>query len=434
MSFGIPVRNGLGVGLLASTFLSTLRIGGRPAMFLNFIGTDSLDSRVTFTRASTATFVGSNGSIQSAAINTPRFDYDPVTLAPKGLLLEEARTNSLPNNTMVGAAAGSPGTAPTGWFPTSTGGVFTRTIVGVGVENGIDYIDIRYQASGAGVANVQFVGGTVIAGSNGQNWTFSSYVKLVGGSLTNVAVANSLIENSASGSFLAGGDSATYIPTTASLISQRRTYSRTNTNALTAYVYTRTRVEFSGAGDVTLRFGLPQLELGAFATSVVQTSTVAVTRSADVAQMTGTNFSSWYNQTEGTFVLSGDVISNITDRLWMDVGPNGAFGTTAYISQNSSSISLLPGSPPVNLSSTVVTSALSNNVAIALQNNNSVIAVGGVLGTVDAACAVPASATQLVIGSAIWALGSTITLNGHIRRIAYYNTRLPNATLQALTA
>jgi hypothetical protein len=47
-----------------------------------------------FTRASTATFVGSDGLIQSAAINEPRFDH--ATTAPNaclGLLIEESRTN-----------------------------------------------------------------------------------------------------------------------------------------------------------------------------------------------------------------------------------------------------------------------------------------------------------------------------------------------------
>jgi hypothetical protein len=50
----------------------------------------------TFTRASTATFVGSDGLIQSAAINEPRFDHS--TTAPnacRGLLIEESRTNLL---------------------------------------------------------------------------------------------------------------------------------------------------------------------------------------------------------------------------------------------------------------------------------------------------------------------------------------------------
>jgi len=44
-----------------------------------------------------------------------------------------------------------------------------------------------------------------------------------------------------------------------------------------------------------------QLETGSFATSFIPTSVASVTRNADVATMTGTNFSSWYNQTQGTF-------------------------------------------------------------------------------------------------------------------------------------
>jgi hypothetical protein len=48
-----------------------------------------------FTRATTATFVGSNGLIQTAAIDAPRFTYDPVTLEGQGLLIEEQRTNLL---------------------------------------------------------------------------------------------------------------------------------------------------------------------------------------------------------------------------------------------------------------------------------------------------------------------------------------------------
>ena len=46
-----------------------------------------------FTRATTGTFIGSNGQIQTAAINAPRFTHDPVTREVQGLLIEEARTN-----------------------------------------------------------------------------------------------------------------------------------------------------------------------------------------------------------------------------------------------------------------------------------------------------------------------------------------------------
>ena len=48
------------------------------------------------TRASTATFIGSDGLIQSAAINQARFDHDPANPSVcRGLLLEEQRTNLL---------------------------------------------------------------------------------------------------------------------------------------------------------------------------------------------------------------------------------------------------------------------------------------------------------------------------------------------------
>ena len=45
-----------------------------------------------FTRASSATFVGSDGLIQSAAINIPRFDHTSAGVC-RGLLIEESRTN-----------------------------------------------------------------------------------------------------------------------------------------------------------------------------------------------------------------------------------------------------------------------------------------------------------------------------------------------------
>jgi hypothetical protein len=52
-----------------------------------------LDPQITFSRASSATFVGRNGLIQRAAVNAPRFDYDPTTLELNGLLLEQGSTN-----------------------------------------------------------------------------------------------------------------------------------------------------------------------------------------------------------------------------------------------------------------------------------------------------------------------------------------------------
>ena len=93
-----------------------------PSLDLRFAENKSLTdaktgaSLVTFTRASTGTYVGSDGLLQSATTNEARFDHNPTTGESLGLLVEEARTNLVRNNTMVGAVAGSPGTPPTnGW-------------------------------------------------------------------------------------------------------------------------------------------------------------------------------------------------------------------------------------------------------------------------------------------------------------------------------
>ena len=65
----------------------------RPALDLNFARQKRLDSRVTFTRGSTATYVGSDGLIKTAASGEARFDHDPATGESLGLLVEESRTN-----------------------------------------------------------------------------------------------------------------------------------------------------------------------------------------------------------------------------------------------------------------------------------------------------------------------------------------------------
>ena len=66
-----------------------------PSLELDFANVGALDPRITFTRSSIATVTNSLGLLQTVQANVPRFDYDPVTLAPRGLLIEEARTNLL---------------------------------------------------------------------------------------------------------------------------------------------------------------------------------------------------------------------------------------------------------------------------------------------------------------------------------------------------
>jgi len=77
----------------------------RPSLVLDFARSQTVDPRITFTRASSATYFNSLGVLSTATNNVPRIDYDPVTGACLGLLIEQASTNLIRNNTMVGAVA-----------------------------------------------------------------------------------------------------------------------------------------------------------------------------------------------------------------------------------------------------------------------------------------------------------------------------------------
>ncbi len=74
-----------------------LSAGGGPRALLDFDFTtiSALDSRISFTRASPATRINANGHVETVGAHQPRFSHDPVTLRPRGLLVEDQRTNVL---------------------------------------------------------------------------------------------------------------------------------------------------------------------------------------------------------------------------------------------------------------------------------------------------------------------------------------------------
>ena len=55
----------------------------------------SFNDVLSFSRASTATYFDSSGVLQTAAIDEPRRNHDPVTGEPLGVLIEPSRTNLL---------------------------------------------------------------------------------------------------------------------------------------------------------------------------------------------------------------------------------------------------------------------------------------------------------------------------------------------------
>lgn len=417
----------------------------RPALTLNFLN-GVLDPRITHTRASTATYIGSDGLLKTASVDQPRFDYDPVTLACKGLLIEGARTNSIRNNTMQGAVSGTPGTMPINWATTvnTTTGV-NREVVGTGIEDGISYVDVRFVGTAVGAGSFDLVFETInsVPALTGQSWSLGFFWRLVAGSATGLSSPiRYLYEYTSGGAFVTAPSAGSLsFPTNAPLRQQRVLGSGTlSGGATTAFVRPVVKVNIANGAtiDVTLRIGMPQLEFGAFVTSVIPTTTTAVTCAADVLTMTGTNFSRWFNPLEGTFVVdfAAPLLGSSTNSGLIVCGVGG--NTT------SNRIMMFSGSgkvPVWSLASGGVTSAYNiganfftpnetNKFAATYKANDFASCANGGAVATDTSGAVPVGLDRMDIGSAI---GGVTQPNGHIRRIRYYPQRLSNTRLQELS-
>jgi hypothetical protein len=416
-----------------------------PSLDLRFAESKSLVDAVsgqlliTFTRASTGTFVDSDGVIRSAGNDVPRFEHHPTTGECLGLLPEEQRVNSLPNNTMVGAVAGTPGTLPTNWVELSLASGLTRQIVGTGTTVGISYIDIRLSGTttNANGFNLAFAGNTAVAASTGQSWTASAYCQVVGGSLSNItSAAVRVTERTGAGSF-AGSSETAFTNSTGPYGVNRVTATRTlgaTAGAVQGNIFLT--INSGVAIDITLRIGLPQLEQGAFVTSAIPTTGTAATRTADVVSITGANFSSWYRQDEGCVFVdafnSAAPIGGAARRLFEFNNNSEAerffsgFNTTTTLQTLVQDNSVIQA----NLTQAVPGPVSASKIAASYRLDDlGIVANGGAVSS-DTQCTLP-TPTQLTIGYST--SGGNSTLNAPIRRLTYWPRRLDNFTLQSIT-
>ena len=399
---------------------------------------------VTFTRASSGTFVGSAGVLQTAATDAPRFDHNPTTGESLGLLVEEPRTNSITNNTMVGAVAGTPGTPPTGWARTVTSNGITQNVAGVGVINGISYVDIRFQgtATGPGYADVVIGSATVV---QNQTWTFSAYLAMVGGSTANLTAGNLVLYGSPSYS---DNGIVSWLSTIGSNLTANSRFSsiRTFTNVTTNLADVRLSVSANAGAtiDITIRIGLPQLEQGAFATSPILTSTATVTRAADVASITGSNFSSWYNQTEGTvfaeFSATTNGINNTGGNAFpfvYDIDSAGAPNSEHFLILSngygpgiSHGVNVSGSSQATSLFATSLGNLTVKKTAAGYQENNFGFVLNAAAVQTDTSGTVPLTPDRFCIGNQNVS-GNVFT--GTIRRLTYWPTRFGGEVLQRIS-
>jgi hypothetical protein len=262
----------------------------------------------TFTRATTATRVNASGLIESVASGVPRIDW--LGQSCPALLVEASGQNLCLQSTDT----------TTGWLLGAN--LTSGAINAIGVSG----INLTVAASGDGIGSA--------AGSNrmininatltsGSTYTISFLVKktgahTIGGFFANTSGTTQTAFGSGfnvSGSFSSGSLIASSpITNRIRRVEQwgtdvyrcSETFTMTATNVLTVLRIGPT----AGVTDLTnsavgtqLGFAAPQIELGAFPTSFIPTTTGSATRAADVCSVSGV--SGYIGQTEGTLYWEG---------------------------------------------------------------------------------------------------------------------------------
>ena len=386
----------------------------------------------TVTRNTTATRLNDAGVIESVASGIPRLDYSVsgfVTGCP-ALLVEPAATNEIRNNSNTNAVTGTPGTLPTNWTETLAG--LTRSVIALGAENGVQYIDIRLSGTAnATEALINFESPTQTVASNGQVWTNSCFLKSISAPAPYTGLRLSTVERTSGGIFVASGNSPDLtLTSTLNRFSFTRTLSGGGTVARV-----QSRISFglvSGtAYNFTVRIGYPQMELGSVATSVIPTTAGTGSRSADVISVSGA-VSGSIGQTEGTIYMEVDV-RNFTNSARIIALSDGT-GFNAIPLQLLVDGGLNFIRVPINALSSPQTDIIAsmslgvNKIALGYAQNNVALYLNGTSVGTDTSCNIPAT-NKVDLGS----LNGGTFFNNRIRAAALYTTRLTNAELATLT-
>lgn len=375
-----------------------------PAFQADLTALSALPAEISFSRATTGTRFNSSGVLVTEAINGPRFDYawNGSAWVATGLLIEEQRTNE---------ALSSNNFSTTDWFGATLTAAFA--ISPDGTSNAW-----RYQyTTGTGVSITQGI--LLSGGTANKTVTVSCFAKSNTGSSYSVALKNThggVVDNL----------SVITVPPTW----QRFQFTVTN-GASAGNGQQICGVVSSASGnffDISI-YGY-QVEQASVATSYIPTTSAAVTRSADIAQLTGTALAQVLNTTSGTSILV-----EVADLASSNPSHSGIIGSSAArfaMFRNAGDNYLAsydfgavggvvsagtPGTP---------TWANTNRCGCSYNSAGFSLDVDG--GPVSTGTA-PTWGTDTAIGLGCHPGGGN-QINGHVVKVAIYSSRLSDADLQ----
>jgi hypothetical protein len=192
-------------------------------------------------------------------------------------------------------------------------------------------------------------------------------------------------------------------------------------------VYVDTSVTGDGTNGVFL-WGA-QLEAGAFATSYIPTIASTVTRSADVATITGSLFSQWYNQPEGAFIVDFDTPQDAAKFVFSvsDGTNNNRVQVLPWSSRQGQIVT--GGVDQALFDNGTITLNTPTKIALTYKANDAALSLGGATPATDTSCTIP-TIDRLLFGNAT---SGTDQTGGHIRSIRYVPVRAADFQLQQVT-
>lgn len=367
----------------------------------------------------------------TAPAGQARFDFNPVTRTPNGLLVEEQRTNLVLRSEEFDNAA---------WTKTNA----TVTVNTIVAPNGTLTADELVSTASSGNHLTRQDTSTVLSNvtSTGSIYVKAGTINIISLALidatttTNVCQAffnlstgqTANVTNAGDGSGASANITAVGNNWYRCSLSGKPSTAGNNTRFVVYLSQSTSSTGFAGTTNDYVYIWGAQLEAGAFPTSYIPTVASSVTRNADAASMTGVNFSSWYNQGEGTLYMEAST-GPIAGRFWAQVSDNSA-SNRIQLNTNPAMLVITTGTLQASLGSDLNVRNTFYKSAGTYKVNDIAFSRNGSAALTDTSATIPV-VSQINIGSTFF---PSEFLNSTIKKIAYYPFRLTDSQLQALTS
>jgi hypothetical protein len=384
-------------------------------------------SATAYTPTTTQPITNYIPALQTALAGVPRFEHNPLTGESLGLEIEEQRANLLTYSEQFDNAV---------WAKTNAT-ITANTVVAPGGTLTADVLtedtatsEHRLRVTSISKSANQVLTYSIYAKANGRHFNLSmesggaglyTAFNLTTGQFTDYAAATGWTRGTTTLTPVGNG----WYRCSISGTTDAGTSLNVRVQLSDAYPSAAPNTSYTGDGVSGLFIWGAQLEAGAFATSYIPTVASQVTRSADVASMTGTNFSSWFRQDEGTMYVQGSgrqrfvAIQTGTSRF-MDMYWSNPTAFANYSNNTSTGFVIIKAGGDYNAPVAASLSYMSGAWSSAFNG-----AAGGTSSQLT-----DFIANNLRIGN----YNDAQQLCGTIRRLAYYPKRLTNAQLQAITS